>query len=128
MPNARLIFALALLTVTSASLVAANPASSILLDRDRSHGCSLTVADAGKALLIEASGLIPGESYRFTLTNGDMTPVDFAGYANGDGNFIQYYVPFRFNRAGGLVQVRVAAANCTMDVAAPWARSVPVIN
>jgi len=128
MPNVRLIFALALLTSTSAPVDAANPASAILIDRDRAHGCTLTVADAGKALLIEASGLIPGESYRFTLTNGDMIPVDFAGYANGDGNFIQYYVPFRFNRAGGLVQVRVAAANCTMDVAAPWTRSVPVIN
>ncbi len=128
MPNVRLIFALALLTATSASLVAANPGEAILLNRDRVHGCTLSLADAGKALLIEASGLIPGESYRFTLTNGDMTPVDFAGYADGDGNFIQYYVPFRFNRAGGLVQVRVSAANCTLDVAAPWTRSVPVIN
>ena len=128
MPNARLIFACSLLAAASAPLGAANPGQAILLDRDRAHGCALTVAAAGKALLIEASGLIPGESYRFTLINGDMIPVDFAGYANGDGNFIQYYVPLRFGRAGGVVQVRVAAANCTLDVAAPWTRSVPVIN
>ncbi|MFM6931761.1 MAG: hypothetical protein ACKOUT_05915 [Novosphingobium sp.] len=115
-------------TLFAAPLAAANPGAARLIDLDRSHGCSLAVAEAGKALLIEANGLIPGESYRFTLINGDMKPVDFAAYANGDGRFVQYYVPFRFNRDGGMVQVRVAAANCTLEVAAPWSRAVPVID
>ena len=128
MLHIRTILALVMATAVSAPLGAANPGRAILLDADRANGCALTVSDAGKALLIEARGLIPGESYRFTLTNGDMTPVEFAGYATGDGSFIQSYVPFRFNREGGLVRVRVGAANCTMDVTAPWRRSVPVIN
>ena len=128
MSNARTILALATLTCSTAPLAAANSGQAVLIDADRSHGCTLTLADAGTSLLIKASGLIPGESYRFTLTNGDMKPVDFSAYANGEGRLVQYYTPFRFGRPGGIVQVRLAAANCTMDVAAAWLRSVPVID
>ena len=128
MPDVRILLALAALTASTAPLAAAGPGAAVLLDSARSHGCTLTLADAGTAWLIKANGLIPGESYRFTLTNGDMKPVDFAAYANGEGNLVQYYTPFRFGRPGGIVQVRLAAANCTMDVAATWLRSVPVID
>ena len=119
---------IAALTVAAVPLGAANPGQAILLDAARSHGCTLTLADAGTSLLIRAGGLVPGESYRFTLTNGDMKPVDFAAYANGEGRLIQYYTPFRFGQPGGLVQIRLAAANCTLDVAAAWTRQVPVID
>lgn len=109
-------------------LAAATPGTPDLLDRDRANGCALTISGAGRAMLISASGLVPGESYRFTLRNGDMPPVDFAGYASGDGSLLRYYAPFRFGHPGGVVEVRVAASNCTLSVAAPWTRGVPVIR
>ena len=118
----------AILSASAAPLTAANPGAPVLIDKDRAEGCGLTIADAGKAFLVRATGLIPGESYRFTLTNGDMQPVDFAAYANGEGSFVHYYAPFRFGRSGGVVRVRIAAANCTLAVAAPWSRSVPVLR
>jgi hypothetical protein len=114
--------------VAAAPLSAANPISPVLLDRDRDNGCALVAVDAGKAMVFRASGLVPGESYRFTLTNGDMVPVVFAGYANGDGSLIRYYVPFRFGQPGGVVEVSVAASNCSLTIAAPWTRGVPVIR
>jgi hypothetical protein len=120
-------FAVAAL-IAGTPLSAANPALPNLLDRDRDNGCALVIADAGKAMLIRASGLVPGESYRFTLTNGDMKPVDFAGYANGEGSLIRYYAPFRFGQPGGVVAVNLAASNCSLTVTAPWTRGVPVIR
>lgn len=114
--------------VAGPPLSAASPVSPILLDRDRDNGCALVAADAGKAMVFRASGLVPGESYRFTLTNGDMAPVVFAGYANGDGSLIRYYVPFRFGQPGGVVEVSVAAANCSLTVSALWTRGVPILR
>lgn len=103
------------------------PGDSRLLDLDRSGGCELSIASAGKAMLLRASGLIPGETYRFTLTNGDMKPVAFSAYADSQGGLIQYYVPFRFNRDGGTVRVSVAAARCSLAAQADWDRGVATI-
>ncbi len=111
-----------------APLAAATPGAPIVLDRAQSNGCGLVIADAGRAMLVRADGLIPGESYRFTLTDGDMKPVDFAGYANAGGSLIEYYNPFRFGHPGGVVEVQVAGSNCTVAVSAPWTRGVPVIR
>lgn len=99
-----------------------------LLDLDRSDGCELSVVSAGKAMLLRASGLIPGEVYRFTLTNGDMKPVMFTAYADGRGGLVQYYLPFRLNRDGGTVRVSIAAARCSLAAQADWDRGVVTIR
>lgn len=119
------------LAATLAFAASAAPASAVpsgpLLDLDRSGGCELSIASAGKAMLLRASGLIPGEVYRFALTNGDMQPVMFSGYADSRGSFIQYYVPFRLNRDGGTVRVSVAAARCSLAAQADWDRGIVTI-
>ena len=99
-----------------------------LLDFDRSDGCELSVVSAGPAMLLRASGLIPGEVYRFSLTNGDMKPVMFAAYADGRGGLVQYYLPFRLNRDGGTVRVSIAAARCSLAVQTDWDRGVVTIR
>jgi hypothetical protein len=98
-----------------------------LLDLDRSGGCELTIASAGKAMQLRASGLIPGEVYQFVLTNGDMKPVMFTGYADSRGGLVQYYHPFRFNRDGGTVRVSITAARCNLSAAAEWNRELVTI-
>ena len=98
-----------------------------LLGLDQDGGCALTITSAGRAMQLRASGLIPGEAYRFVLTNGDMKPVAFTAYADNRGGLLQYYLPFRFNRDGGTVRVRIAAARCTLSAAADWDREVLTI-
>ena len=119
------------LAATLAFAVSAAPASAVpsgpLLDFDRSGGCELSIASAGKAMLLRASGLIPGEVYRFALTNGDMQPVALTGFADGRGGLVQYYIPFRLNRDGGTVRVSIAAARCSLAAQADWDRRVVTI-
>ena len=95
-----------------------------LLALDQDGGCALTITSAGRAMQLRARGLIPGEAYRLVLTNGDMKPVAFSAYADNHGGLLQYYLPFRFNRDGGTVRVRIAAARCTLLAAADWDRAV----
>ena len=108
------IASLSLATVAAPAYAA--PGDARMLDLDRSGGCELSIASAGKAMLLRASGLIPGETYRFTLTNGDMKPVAFSAYADSQGGLIQYYIPMitriqTFSLVGGtslLIVVGVA--------------------
>ena len=123
------------LTTQFAAIVAfaasAAPASALpsgsLLDLDRTDGCELSIASAGKAMLLRANGLIPGEVYRFALTNGDMKPIVFTSFADSRGGLIQYYIPFRLNRDGGTVRVSVAAARCSLAAQADWDRGIITI-
>ena len=119
-------FAAILALAASAAPASALPSGPVL-DLDRTDGCELSIASAGKSMLLRASGLIPGEVYRFALTNGDMKPVVFSGYADSRGGLIQYYVPFRLNRDGGTVRVSIAAARCSLAAQADWDRGVVTI-
>lgn len=116
----------------SLAVVAAPASASLerseLLGYDRSDGCELSIASAGKAMMLNARGLIPGEVYRFALTNGDMKPIVFAGFADSRGGLIQYYIPFRLNRDGGTVRVSIAAARCSLAAQADWDRSIITIR
>lgn len=116
----------------SLAVVAAPASASLerseLLSYDRSDGCELSIASAGKAMMLNARGLIPGEVYRFALTNGDMKPIVFAGFADSRGVLIQYYIPFRLNRDGGTVRVSIAAARCSLAAQADWDRSIITIR
>ena len=113
--------------IAGATAAPAQNAPRRLLDLDRSDGCELSIVSQGKAMFLRASGLIPGEVYRFALTNGDMQPVVFSGYADGRGGLVQYYLPFRLNRDGGTVRVSIAAARCSLAAQADWDRGVVTI-
>ena len=109
----------------AAGPIAATPdGTAPLLGLDRADGCELSIAGSGKAMLLRANGLIPGEAYRFTLTNGDMKPLAFSGYADSQGGLVQYYIPFRLNRDGGTVRVSVTAARCSLAAQADWDRGL----
>lgn len=99
-----------------------------LLVANRAGDCALTIASAGHAMQLRASGLIPGEALRFVLTNGDMKPIAYTAYADNNGGLMRYYLPFRFGRAGGTVQVSIAAARCTLSSAAAWNRELVTIR
>ena len=116
-----------ILALAAATAAPAQNTPRLLLDRDRSEGCELAISSQGKAMLLRASGLIPGELYRFVLTNGDIKPVAFAGYADGEGRLIQYYLPFRLNRDGGTVRVSVTGSRCSLAAQADWDRAVVTI-
>ena len=119
------------LAATLAFAASAAPASAVpsgpLLDLDRSGGCELSIVSAGKAMLLRANGLIPGEVYRFALTNGDMKPIVFTSFADSRGGLIHYYIPFRLNRDGGTVRVSIAAARCSIAAQSDWDRGIITI-
>jgi hypothetical protein len=60
--------------------------------------CAGEVGTNGKFYVISASGFAPGEPAFLTITNGDMHPIERAVRADGNGNWQDYYVPFRPNR------------------------------
>ncbi len=99
-----------------------------LLARDRAGACELTIASAGHAMQLRARGLIPGEALRFVLSNGDMKPIALTAFADNSGELMRYYLPFRFNRDGGTVQVSIAAARCNLTSAAEWNRDLHTIE
>lgn len=99
-----------------------------LLAFAQEQGCELEIAGNGRFLEIRALGLIPGESVRITVTNGDMTPIVRQLFANGSGNSKLLYIPFRFGQSGGTVGARIEASRCTMTASAPWTRAVRVID
>ena len=126
-PSSRLAALLA--CVASASAPAATIGDSWpLLAANRAGDCALTIASAGHAMQLRASGLIPGEAVRFVLTNGDMKPIMYTAFADPDGGLMRYYLPFRFGRDGGTVQVSIAAARCTVSSAAAWNRELVTIR
>ena len=99
-----------------------------LLAANRTGECALTIASAGHAMQLRASGLIPGEAVRFVLTNGDMKPIAFTAFADNGGGLMRYYLPFRFGRDGGTVQVSIAAVRCNLVSAAAWNRELTTIR
>ena len=126
-PSSRLAALLA--CVASASAPAATIGDSWpLLAANRAGDCALTIASVGHAMQLRASGLIPGEAVRFVLTNGDMKPIMYTAFADPDGGLMRYYLPFRFGRDGGTVQVSIAAARCTVSSAAAWNRELVAIR
>ena len=89
--------------------------------------CQLAISSSGRAMQIRAAGLIPGETLRFTIINGDMKPIRLSLRASNNGALLRYYLPFRLNRDGGMVDVTVAGARCTLGASAPWTRNLVTI-
>ncbi|GAA4764950.1 hypothetical protein [Novosphingobium ginsenosidimutans] len=84
--------------------------------------CTLTVSGNGRFVLIAAKGLGAGDTARYQLRNGDMTPIDWTVRADASGRFARYYVPFRWGRRGGTVQVDVTSESCRLSASFPWER------
>ena len=121
------LFALATLAFSASAQTASIGNSWPLLSFARDGACELTITGTSRALQLRASGLIPGEALRIALTNGDMQPVQFAAFADRNGQLQRYYFPFRLNRDGGSVAVTLGAARCALAAAAPWTRGVHTI-
>lgn len=99
-----------------------------LLGFARQGDCELAITSSGRALQLRARGLIPGEALQLRLTNGDMVPIDRRLHAGTDGTMLQYYLPFRFNRDGGIVAVTIDASRCQLTASAPWRRGLVTIR
>lgn len=89
----------------------------------RNGDCALEVTGNGQVYLISATGLSAGQRGRYQLSNGDMTPIDWSIKAGGDGRFARYYMPFRFHREGGMVDVTISTPDCAVTASFPWRRA-----
>lgn len=100
------------------------PVLAFAQDRD----CRLEVTGNGQIFLIAASGLGDGAHGRYSVTNGDMQPIDWTITATPGGRIARYYKPFRWHREGGQVSVTVETARCRVSASFPWKRGIRVIG
>ena len=98
-----------------------------LLGFTRQGDCELAITSSGRALQLRARGLIPGEALHLRLANGDMVPIERNLHASTDGTVLQYYLPFRLNRDGGVVVVTIDTSRCQLTATAPWTRGLVTI-
>ncbi|WP_309622795.1 hypothetical protein [Novosphingobium sp.] len=126
MPKAKPLAALLLLALTAEAQADVGDRWPLLGFAGHSD-CRLAIASSGRAMQIRATGLIPGETLRLVIANGDMKPIALSPRAGDDGALMRYYFPFRLNRDGGLVDVTVAGARCTLTASAPWTRNLATI-
>jgi len=121
----RRFFALAALLFVSAGPARASEADWPLLAVARDGDCRLEVTGNGQIFLIAATGLLPGEGGRYSVTNGDMKPIDWRIAASQGGRFARFYMPFRWHRDGGTLAVAVDTDSCRVSAVLPWRRAVP---
>ena len=94
------------------------------IDRFESEDCRGEIGTNGRFYVISATGFAPGESASLTITNGDMRPIERTVRADDDGQWRDYYIPFRYNRGeGGTVSVIVAGEQCTVPLGFGWSRA-----
>jgi hypothetical protein len=127
MTRTRKIAAALLLTALSATARAEVGDRWPLLAFASDDECQLAISSSGRAVQIRAAGLIPGETLRFTIINGDMKPIRQSLRAGDNGALLRYYVPFRLNRDGGMVDVSIEGARCSLGASAPWTRNLYTI-
>ncbi|WP_162935777.1 hypothetical protein [Tsuneonella amylolytica] len=113
--------------VLSLSATAAAAYDPIVLERGwwrvaafKGGDCTGEVGTNGKYTVISARGLVPGERAVLTISNGDMKPIVRAVRADAYGRWQDYYIPFRYNREGGLVTATVAGSSCAVPLAFAW--------
>ncbi len=92
------------------------------VDRFESEPCSGEVGTNGRFYVISAKGFAPGERAFLTITNGDMAPIKRNVKIDYRGSWQDYYIPFRYNHAGGLVEVTIAGADCVVPLGFTWQR------
>ncbi|MGX7952474.1 hypothetical protein ACWPM1_07890 [Tsuneonella sp. HG249] len=94
------------------------------VDRFESEACTGEVGTNGRFYVISANGLAPGEPAFLTITNGDMKPIEREVRANDAGEWIEYYIPFRYNRGeGDFVTVTLATESCIVPLGFAWRRA-----
>lgn len=120
---ARAAVGIALSIATAQSGFAATDSGWAEVARARDGGCALSVTGNGRYFRIAASGLEPGASGRFVLTNGDMPPLDWRVRADGSGDFARYYLPFRWHREGDTVAVAIDGGGCALSASFDWRRA-----
>jgi hypothetical protein len=89
---------------------------------DDAGECRAEVKTNGKFYRIAGAGWAPGETVYFHLQNEDVRPVEYRLTVDGDGNLVQYYIPFMWGRRGGTVTVDLASASCQANLAFDWVR------
>ena len=125
--SAKTLLAIALLSAGTGLSAAAITDAWPLMAFAREADCELTLHGNGRFVELRASGLIPGESLDFRLTNGTMKPLAARVYADGRGEWRKLYVPFRFGQDGGTVAVTLAGSRCRLSASLPWSRGVRTI-
>ena len=92
------------------------------VDFTRSGPCEAEVGTNGRFYVIAVYGMEPGEQADFTLSNGDMQPIQRSVHADGEGVWTNYYIPFRWGRSGGTVDARVSSESCDIALSFDWTR------
>lgn len=85
--------------------------------------CAGEVGTNGRFYVISASGFAPGEPAFLTITNGDMRPIEREVRTDARGEWREYYIPFRYLRDGGSVEVRLAGESCVVALGFEWRRA-----
>lgn len=107
-----------------------------VLGRDRDGDCRLEIVGNGKFMVIHASGLGPGTSAHFGLTNATMKPIRWKVKANSRGSWQLIFLPLLYNNADGTVRdyatsgtvsVALDAPRCAVSASADWKREIRVI-
>jgi hypothetical protein len=89
---------------------------------DGAGECRAEVKTNGKFYRIAGAGWEPGEAVYLHLENDDIRPIDYRMTVDGDGNLVQYYIPFLWSARGGTVFVDLVSASCQASLSFDWAR------
>lgn len=107
-----------------------------VLGSDRDGACRLEIVGNGKFMVINATGLPPGTTAHFGLTNATMKPIGWQVVANSRGAWQLIYLPLLYNNADGTVRdyatsgtvsVALDAPRCAVSAKADWKREIRVI-
>lgn len=107
-----------------------------LLSSERDGDCTLEIVGNGKFMVINATGLAPGASAHFGLTNATMKPIDWTIRANAKGSWQLIFLPLMWGTAdgtvrpyakSGTVRANLAGQRCQVAASAPWTREIRVI-
>lgn len=134
----------AIAVVLSLGVLAAMPAADArsitdswpVLSRERDGDCTLEIVGNGKFMVINATGLAPGASAQFDLTNATMKPIDWTIRANGAGSWQLIFLPLMWGTAdgtvrpyakSGTVRARLEGSRCQVSASAQWTREIRTI-
>ena len=122
MLDPKFVLALAALALPAVPALAAIDSGWAEVANAKSDDCELSVTGNGRTYRIDVTGLGAGTAARYRLRNGDMKPLDWLVRADAGGRFARYYVPFRWHRRGGTVQVAVDSGRCNLSASFDWTR------
>jgi hypothetical protein len=96
---------------------------------DQDEECEAEVRSAnGKSFLLNAAGLEGNSTANIYIANGDMRPISKTVTTTANGQWAEYYIPFRPNRNGGDVQLSIDTADCSLSLGFSWQRGIVTIQ